>query len=120
MPLHATSPWRQRFRRNPVVIELWYALKIFGLRDRLRCPWCHAVGTWKPHGTLWERRLGDRPVRRWMCKWCGYYNGPEPERWCSPGGTSGVWEIRDASPGQLHTPRWVVEEELGRVNPWHG
>ena len=26
------------------------ALVLVGMRDRLRCPACGAVGTWKPHG----------------------------------------------------------------------
>src|SRR5277367_3034579 len=59
---------------------------LFGLRDRLRCPKCRAVGTWKPHGGWIERwtpshieMLSKLPSytkraydRRWLCKYCGY------------------------------------------------
>lgn len=59
--------WRHAF---------WDALRFIGLRDRLRCPQCSAVGTWKPHGGRFDRD-DLRKVPRWMCKWCGYYIGPE-------------------------------------------
>ena len=45
-------------------------------RNRLRCPRCSAVGTWKPHGTVFDRQ-DRRKVVRWLCKWCGLYRGPE-------------------------------------------
>ncbi len=48
-------------------------LQIIGMRDRLRCPECKAVGTWKPHGGwLDDSRASGR---RWICKWCGLYIG---------------------------------------------
>ncbi len=51
-------------------------LRLIGMRDRLRCPACKGVGCWKPHGG-WLDREDERKVRRWMCKWCGFYRGPE-------------------------------------------
>lgn len=40
------------WRLNPVVHFFFEALRFVGLRDRLRCPKCSAVGTWKPHGGI--------------------------------------------------------------------
>lgn len=61
---------------NPLVHFFFDALRFVGLRDRLRCPTCKAVGTWKPHGGILDRE-DQRKVRRWMCKWCGHYIGPD-------------------------------------------
>jgi hypothetical protein len=95
------------------------------LRDRLRCPTCGAVGTWKPHGTLRERRNGDRPVRRWMCKWCGYYHGPEGELRAFPDHERGAWTlarpfdpIAQDPPGP--TPDEIIKREMGKTWPWRG
>ena len=66
----------------PKVNFLWFWIKhqffdfsrFLFLRDRLRCPECKAVGTWKPHGG-WLDRGSRWSGRRWMCKWCGKYVG---------------------------------------------
>jgi hypothetical protein len=55
--------------------QFWDFLRIFGLRDRKRCPACTAVGTYKPHGGWLEGVKGPR--RRWLCKWCGLYENDE-------------------------------------------
>ena len=60
-----------------VVHQLYDFSRLIGLRDRLRCPECKAVGTFKPHGG-WLDFEDKRKERRWMCKWCGGYSGPEP------------------------------------------
>ena len=41
-------------------------------RYRLRCPACEGVGTFKSHGSVFDHE-DTRKVRRWLCKWCGYY-----------------------------------------------
>jgi hypothetical protein len=93
----------------------WMALRLVGLRDRLRCPSCHAVGTWKPHGG-WLDREDERRTRRWLCKWCGYYVGPEGTRLASlldPG----PWRLD----GQGTTPERVVKDsEIPSAWPWRG
>jgi hypothetical protein len=61
---------------NALTHQLWDFSRVIGLRDRLRCPYCDAVGTWKPHGG-WLDVEDERKVRRWLCKWCGAYRGPE-------------------------------------------
>ena len=109
-----------RWRCRPPVIELWYGLRLVGLRDRLRCPRCSAVGTWKPHGTRRERARGDRPARRWMCKWCGFYCGPEGVREARPDWVIGSWQLVGESANQGPSPREAVAEALGKTNPWHG
>jgi len=53
--------------------ELFSLLIFVGMRDRLRCPKCKAVGTWKPHGAWFLN--SKESGRRWLCKWCGYYLG---------------------------------------------
>ncbi len=104
---------------NPVLHELAVALRFVGLRDRLRCPRCKAVGTWKPHGARLDRE-DKRKVRRWMCKWCGYYIGPEGVRQAEPRSTSMVWELRgDDLRG--FTPQETMERNYTyRVWPWRG
>lgn len=118
---------------NPVAHELVGALRFIGMRDRLRCPGCRKVGTWKPHGTFWDRwREGDRPVRRWLCKWCGLYVGPEGELYAFPSMETGAWAL----PGWTENGRAVVGDDAlpvdkvpsevvfahyqRHVNPWAG
>lgn len=118
---------------NPVLHELAGALRLVGLRDRLRCPECRKVGTFKPHGTLWDRRYhGDRRVRRWLCKWCGFYTGPEGRLYAFPSQVTGAWalpgwtEDGEAIPGEdplviEPTPSVVNLDFYHRpVNPWAG
>jgi hypothetical protein len=111
---------------NPITHELWGLLRVVKMRDRLRCPECKAVGTWKPHGGLWDRwKHGDRPVRRWMCKWCGLYVGPEGRQRVFPDLERGWWTLprpidphAPEEPGP--TPADVVAERLGPGRPWYG
>lgn len=67
-----------KVRLHPIVHTFWTLSGLIGVRDRLRCPSCTAIGTWKPYGD-WVSRFkdGDRPVLRWLCKCCGRYEGPE-------------------------------------------
>jgi hypothetical protein len=107
---------------NPVLHELATRLAHVGLRDRLRCPNCNKVGTWKPHGGWWDRRRGDeRAVRRWLCKWCGYYVGPEGIQQAFPSQEHGAWALTDWDFDHEPTPREVVEKSYGRpIDPWRG
>lgn len=115
-----------RLRLLPPVHAAAYALRWVGLRSRLRCPSCKAVGTWKPHGTLSDRWFrGDRPARRWLCKWCGHYVGPEGVVKAFPDPDRGCWVLprpwdpaspQDAGP----TPADVVAGAMGKTWPWAG
>jgi rubredoxin len=115
---YAQLTLKVRLRLNPIVHSFWNMTKWVGMRDRLRCPSCHAVGTWKPHGDLVSRiRYGDRPVRRWMCKWCGRYEGPEGVTKAWPRSETKVWVVeapdfkdREPTPRELVAPTW----------PWRG
>jgi hypothetical protein len=127
----------ERVRLFPLVHEAWSLTRVAGLRDRLRCPDCRRVGTWKPHGGVvdalvdWKdlrtgrmdhglyRRL--RTTRRWLCKWCGHYTGPEGAMRGWPSPVEGCWVLgidEDEPPGL--TPEDAVAEMLGSVNPWRG
>jgi hypothetical protein len=91
----------------------WDAMRIFGLRDRLRCPDCKAVGTWKPHGGIFDR-ADTRNVPRWLCKWCGYYIGPEGVTRAGLG--QEAWSLSEPV-----TPQDICEASFARkVNPWAG
>src|SRR5262245_44707835 len=83
-------------------------LSLVGLRDRLRCPKCKAVGTWKPHGGWCEltanwwvdyksRLLPGVPYstdRRWVCKWCGYVRSHVGEQQAYPNKAKRVWDAK--------------------------
>ena len=84
-----------------------------GVRDRLRCPKCGAVGTWKPHGG-WLDRADTRKVRRWLCKCCGYYIGPEGVKWCYPG--DGAWTFLEQPEQLSRTPSLILKRH--KVWPW--
>jgi hypothetical protein len=120
-----------RFLLFPLVHAAVSTLTLIGMRDRLRCPSCRAVGTWKPHGTILARLVHqDRPARRWMCKWCGLYVGPEGIIKAFPDLERGWWTLPNWSdPGAPEkpgsTPQDVVAEALVQksgkpVWPWRG
>lgn len=117
------APWRVRLRTFTIVHEAAAALRFVGMRDRLRCPACFAVGTWKPHGFWSARRSGDRPVARWLCKCCGRYEGPEGvwTGWVCP--VAGVWRlprpVDPTAPEDLPaTPKQLLK--AAKVWPWVG
>lgn len=97
--------------------ELFSWLIIIGMRDRHRCPQCLAVGTWKPHGHPWDK--ADRPARRWMCKWCGLYDGPEETKQVYINLDKGYWDF-PCNLTEFETPQKVCRRELGLVWPWRG
>jgi hypothetical protein len=108
------------------------ALTIVGLRDRLRCPKCSAVGTYKPHGgwcdlfnewrTNFELKLLPGVVRatsrRWMCKYCGYCRDEHGEHYGAPNGKKLVWDL--VGPDSHPTPKEAVEKLCGKTWPWRG
>jgi hypothetical protein len=110
---------------NSFVHFFYDALRLVGLRDRLRCPKCGAVGTWKPHGGAFDRD-DRRKVRRWMCKWCGHYLGPD-----SPYGDVGYSEVAGCWISPLmsctqeqavtDTPqRVLLDSKIPHCWPWRG
>lgn len=94
-------------------------LRVIGMRDRLRCPNCKAVGTWKPHGGVLDSS-DTRKVVRWLCKWCGLYIGPEGVKLCGVGKL--YWQLpEELELKKVSTPRDAVFEAFGRpVYPWKG
>ena len=118
--------FRERLLLSPPIHAAAYALRWIGLRNRFRCPLCTAVGTWKPHGTLTARwRDHDRPVRRWLCKWCGHYLGPEGALHCFPDPARACWVLPhpfdpDSPVVPCPTPQDVAAERLGKTWPWAG
>jgi hypothetical protein len=124
----------ERLQLMPVVMDMWFLITYYtGLRDRLRCPRCTAIGTWKMHGTWYERwRYGDIALRRWGCKYCGHWVA---KGWVSPKGQvrSGriqafplsreglrVWAYPDPSVEREPTPAETVHQGMGRCWPWAG
>ena len=83
---------------------LWLLLIVTRLRDRLRCPNCEAVGTYKLHA--------PPPTWRWLCKYCGYYRDKDGIRWCVPSPTYGCWIFADQVDGfKGTTPQQAVKEK---------
>jgi len=124
----------ERLRLMPVVMDIWFLAAYYtGLRDRMRCPRCTSVGTWKMHGTWFERwRWGDVPLRRWGCKFCGHWIA---KGWVSPRGDvrSGriqafplsqeglrVWAYPDPNIEREPTPAEALFADMGRTWPWNG
>lgn len=98
--------------------QLFDFLRLFGVRDRLRCPLCRAVGTWKPHGG-WLDFEDERPVRRWLCKWCGVYYDADGTRFCEMEET--CWEYVEQGKIMTNTPMLLLRASLERfIDPWRG
>lgn len=117
-----------------------FVIRVTGQRDKLRCPKCKAVGTWKPHDgwvdSLWAwmegvvgkgvtSHLPPRGVRRWLCKWCGHYVGPEGTLHAFPDPDRGCWVLPppydpDAPAEPLPTPADVLATHMGKTWPWRG
>lgn len=126
-----TAAWRWTWRET-VKHQFFDALMLVGLRDRLRCPKCTAVGTWKPHGGWCDKivdwknnfKLTLRPgvryatERRWVCKYCGYvrYDGGENQAY--PNSNTGVWDVKCGY--STKTPKEQVEDLPMKVWPWRG
>ncbi len=103
----------------PWIHEAATALRVIGLRDRLRCPECHGVGTWKPYGGR------DGTPRRWLCQWCGYYlTRVTEETQCYFDKNVHEWLEASATPGST-TPQLVLDCRRSLPDdvypwPWRG
>lgn len=120
-------------RRNPLtpserhllsfpIHSFFYLLRYVGLRDRLRCPNCTSIGTFKPHGSVFDVDGDDkRRVRRWLCKWCGYYIGPEGTTTAFLDPVAAEWRLPEDT-GSRWTPQSVIRSSpyLPRAWPWRG
>jgi len=112
---------RERLRVSPIVHELWCLQNWTGLRERLRCPNCRSVGTWKPHGGLLYRWLyQDIHGRRWLCKWCGHFNSRKGRVVAYLDMEKKYWTVPvPGEPRQL-TPAEALAERLPKAWPWMG
>jgi len=107
---------------NPVKHFLYDSLRFIGMRDRLRCPHCKSVGAWKPHGGVFDRE-DIRKVKRWLCKWCGYYEGPEAYTRAYVDVGAGCWAVHSAdTPFDSYTPEtYLMTNWPGKApDPWRG
>lgn len=113
-----------------ILFIVWHQLfdlsVLIRMRDRLRCPKCRAVGTWKPHGGWIDE--SKESGRRWICKWCGLYigrpfnKGPvierygfiDPEIKCWR-----IWDFYDSDVPAGIVPKEILEEHT-EANPWNG
>lgn len=115
---YTNDPTVTRALLHPLTIQVFCAWP--WLRKRLECPRCEAIGTWKPHGSRRAQREGDRPARRWLCKWCGLYLGPEGWLTCVVNNEAGYWDLPWNVPHGT-TPREVVAASvIPKTNPWRG
>ncbi len=93
--------------------------RIIGIRDRLRCPQCKAVGAYKPHGGWIDVWLGDNAsVRRWMCKWCGLTRYKEFAAFAFPSASRGVWLLQGDE--DLTMADMTPKQKVAPVDPWRG
>ncbi len=115
---HPGTTLHRKVRLSRVKHLAFRSLMLVGLRNRLRCPNCRAVGTFKPHGRILQWGHG-RQVMRWLCKWCGYYKGPEGiGEICVIDTERKVWAFRwQVKEGA--TPREILARE-SRAWPWRG
>lgn len=123
---------------DSILHQCFDTLMLVGLRDRLRCPNCEAVGTWKPHGG-WCDLLSDclpnektkkffallaktgaryATERRWVCKYCGFTHDISGTHMGAPNGKTKVWDGICAD--SLPTPKEAVEKLCGSAWPWRG
>jgi hypothetical protein len=127
------TPFKWTFSQT-IKHQLFDALVLIGLRDRLRCPKCRAVGTWKPHGGWFEflnrdhrsgfikeviRKYGAKEAhnRRWLCKYCGFNVSTEGVFQCCPDGKTKVWAVREQAEQPTPTPKERVGPDIW---PWRG
>jgi len=107
------------FRHRYVITPADALLRVTRLRDRLRCPCCTAVGTFKPHGTRFDRK-DLRDVPRWLCKWCGYYLGPEGSTIALLDPEMRVWMLPDTDATGTTPEATFRRTALGWAWPWKG
>jgi hypothetical protein len=101
---------------------IWMFLIVTRLRDRLRCPVCSAVGTYKLHAPTRGTRGAPVPWR-WLCKFCGYYSsGARSGMLCYPSKAERCWVFygENYPDTDRRTPQIALREALGDVWPWRG
>jgi hypothetical protein len=86
--------------------------------NRLRCPRCGAVGTWKPREPVRDERSGAMRPFRWLCKWCGYYDGPEGQKQCCVDTVDRVWKFSEEADTHLTPRRAVRQSAISNAWPW--
>ena len=107
-----------RYRNLRLVHELVCSWK--WLNDRLRCPSCGKVGTFKAHGG-WVDSIDARGVRRWLCKWCGYYESKlEGVRQCGVDLEKRVWALDQDLPIILTPQSELARSLIHQSDPWRG
>jgi hypothetical protein len=70
-------------------------------------------GSYKAYGFFWM----DIDVRRWLCKYCGFYNGVDGLKWCVISSTLNCWVSADSDPDGF-TPQQDAND-CG-YSPWVG
>lgn len=109
-----------------IVHQSFDLLRLIGMRDRLRCPKCKSIGTYKPHGGWLD--IGDTvDRRRWLCKWCGFFlsvkyvYGEVEVQWCGVGEVSwSLYDSRDLVPQNIIEAKCTKVGRIGTINPWRG
>ncbi len=80
-------------------------------RDRLTCPECKAIGTFKP-----RFNKDYKHPRYYVCKWCGYGRDHDGEWQYYPDAKNGCWGIITSDSGM--TPKEIMAEH--NLDPWCG
>lgn len=103
------SEWKPRAWTWRTIVIHWLQMR---LRNRLCCPKCKAIGTYKP------RQHPD--YRYWVCKYCGYGRTPAGEWKFRPDGALGVWGFH--SPASTSTPQERINDPQWKCpcDPWVG
>ncbi len=104
--------------------QLWDLSRLLGLRNRLKCPHCQAIGTRKPHGG-WLDKGDIAGVRRWLCKWCGEYESADLAAPCHPNSVKKCWILdpgptKSGRPGRVRGQQQTPERQCFPWNPWVG
>lgn len=153
----------KNFSTNKLLYRIKFIVKAIGsdmlalpiarfFRDRLRCPKCKAIGTFKPYGGLFDRlfytftpsrkmKKHGRPFKkrlrtffnhkvRFVCKWCGYFEGWHGIEDCCINIESGVWDFKKNHDDYLIPKDMMHEKYLEQTgqkekakkmpNPWYG
>lgn len=95
---------------------IWLFLIVTRLRDRLRCPRCGAVGTYKLHTPVTYPECVPGPPWRWLCKYCGYYRDSDGERNCRPSPDLGCWIFADQKEGIKGNTPWEMVYWQGKLD----
>lgn len=101
------------FRKWLLSHSVFHSLSSMYAIDFLPCPRCAAVGTFKP------REAGNGRPRRWLCKYCGLYFGPDSEGTleCHPCSKTDAWSLPQDSPREP-TPWELVTGSHAALWPW--